>query len=74
MLPKVLAWTSLGLALLFVALALPGVFAWESLGGDTEERLQMARMLFHFGALPALGVSLLLACVLLGMAAFQSRE
>ena len=65
---KVLAWSSLGLALLFVALAVTGVFGWDSLGEDT------ARMLFYFGALPALGVSLLLALVLLGLAAFQSRE
>jgi ABC-type transport system involved in multi-copper enzyme maturation permease subunit len=61
--PKLLAWMSLGLALLFVALALTGVFGWDSLGEET------ARMLFYFGAL-----SLLLAVVLLGMSAFQSRE
>jgi|LakMenE18May11ns_1017448.scaffolds.fasta_scaffold7879460_2 hypothetical protein len=66
--PKLLAWMSLGLALLFVALALTGVFGWDSLGEET------ARMLFYFGALPALGLSLLLAVVLLGMSAFQSRE
>ena len=68
MLPKALAWSSLGLALLFVALALTGVFGWESLGGDT------ATMLFTFGAIPALAVSLLLATALLFVSAFQSKD
>ncbi|MFM7137147.1 MAG: hypothetical protein ACKO1M_08765 [Planctomycetota bacterium] len=72
--PKVLAWMSLGLALLFVALSLTGLFGWNSLGDDTADRLQTARMLFTFGALPALGGSLLLAAVLLALSAFRSRE
>jgi hypothetical protein len=68
MLPKALAWSSLGLALLFVALALTGVFGWDSLGSDT------ATMLFTFGAIPALATSLLLALVLLFVSAFQSKD
>jgi hypothetical protein len=64
---KVLAWSSLGLAILFVALASTGVFAWGSLGADT------ARMLFHFGAIPALAVSLLLALAVLVVSALQSQ-
>jgi hypothetical protein len=74
MLPKALAWSSLGLALLFVALALTGVFGWESLGANPAARLRMARMLFFYGAVPTIGVSLLFAVVLLFLAAFQSRE
>jgi hypothetical protein len=67
MLPKALAWSSLGLAILFVVLASTGVFAWESLGDDT------ARMLFRFGAIPALAVALLLALAVLVVSAFQSQ-
>ncbi|MCE2726309.1 MAG: hypothetical protein LW698_05970 [Planctomycetaceae bacterium] len=74
MLPKALAWSSLGLALLFVALALTGVFGWDSLGTNPAARLRMARMLFFYGAVPTIGVSLLFAVVLLFLAAFQSRE
>ena len=65
MLTKALAWSSLGLALLFVVLAMTGIFAWNSLGETT------ARQLVVFGAVPALGVSLLLALALLVMSAVQ---
>lgn len=68
MLPKALAWSSLGLALLFVALALTGVFGWDALGADT------ATMLFTFGAVPALGASLLAALALLFVSAFHSKD
>jgi hypothetical protein len=71
---KVLAWMSLVLALVFVALALTGVFGWEFLGDNPAERLRTARMLFYYGGLPALGGSLFMALVLLGLAAFQPRE
>jgi hypothetical protein len=54
--------------LLFVALALTGVFGWDSLGSDT------ATMLFTFGAIPALAISLLLALALLFVSAFQSKD
>ena len=60
--------------LLFVALALTGVFGWDSLGANHAARLRMARMLFFYGAVPTIGVSLLFAVVLLFLAAFQSRE
>jgi hypothetical protein len=68
MLPKALAWSSLGLALLFVALALTGLFGWDAVGGDT------AKMLVTFGAIPALAVSLLLALALLFVSALQSKD
>jgi len=71
---KVLAWTTLGLTLLFVILALTAVFGWSSLGGSTAARLATARMLFYYGGLPALGIAILLAVVLLALAAFQSPE
>ena len=32
---KVLAWVTLGVAMLFVVLALTAVFGWDSLGPDT---------------------------------------
>jgi len=74
MLPKVLAWSSFGLALLFIVLTLTCVFAWDALGGDTAERLQMARTLFWFAALPALGLAMFLALAVLCLAAFQAKD
>jgi hypothetical protein len=50
MLPKALAWSSLGLALLFVALALTGVFGWDSLGSDTAISLLLALALLFVSA------------------------
>jgi hypothetical protein len=67
MIPKVLAWSSLATAMLFVALSLTCVFAWDSLG-DTGP------MLARFGAIPLLSVSILLALVLLVVSAFQSNS
>ena len=67
MLAKLLAWIAVGLALVFVGLGLTGVFAWDSLGPDT------AKTLFYWGAIPALGLSLLLAFVLLVISAFQAK-
>jgi hypothetical protein len=58
MLSKVLAWSSFASALLFAVLAVTGLFAWDSLG-DT------APMLIWFGAIPLLGLSILLAIALL---------
>jgi hypothetical protein len=74
MLSKALAWSSFGLALLFIVITLACVFAWDSLGGDTAERLQMARTLFWFAALPALGLAMLLALAVLCLAAFQTKD
>lgn len=67
MIVKLLAWIALGLALVFVGLGLAGVFAWDSLGAET------AKTLFYLGAVPALGLSLLLAVVLLIVSAFQAK-
>jgi hypothetical protein len=50
-----------------VGLGLTGVFAWDSLGPE------MAKRLFFWGAIPALGLSLLLAFVLLVVSAFQAK-
>lgn len=58
MLSKVLAWSSLATALLFVILGVTGLFAWDSLG-DT------ASLLVWFGAIPLLVISILLAIALL---------
>jgi hypothetical protein len=66
--PKALAWTSLGMALLFVGLALIGVFGWESLGE------QNARMIFKYAAKPALGVSLAVAFWILASSANSEEE
>jgi len=67
MLVKLLAWIALGLSLVFVGLGLTGVFAWDSLGPE------MAKRLFFWGAIPALGLPLLLAFVLLVVSAFQAK-
>ena len=67
MIVKLLAWIALALALVFVGLGLAGVFAWDSLGADT------AKTLFYWGAIPALGLSLLVAFVLLIVSAFKAK-
>jgi hypothetical protein len=58
MLSKVLAWSSFASALLFAVLAVTGLFAWDALG-------ETAPMLIWFGAIPLLGLSILLAIALL---------
>ncbi|MFN9367293.1 MAG: hypothetical protein ACK6CT_00780 [Planctomycetia bacterium] len=70
MIAKLLAWLSLLLALVFVGLALTGAFAFDV---GEPENLQFAKTLFYWGALPALGLSLLLAFVLLVVSAFQPK-
>jgi hypothetical protein len=65
MLPKVLAWASLGTALLFVVLAIAAIVAMESLG-DTGPLLVL------YGGVPLLGISILLAISLLVIAATTS--
>ena len=65
MVQKVLAWSSLGLALLFVILGVTGLFAWDALG-DTGP------LLVWFGAIPLLVISILLAIALLVCAALFS--
>ncbi len=65
MLPKVLAWSSLGTAMLFVILMMTAIFAGDSLG-------ESAPLLVFWGAVPSLGISILLAVALLIMSAFSS--
>ena len=80
MLPKVLAWSSFGLAFFFAVLSIPAAFDWFGLFGTDPspekvgERIELARNLFLFGGLPALAVSLLLALALLFVSAFQSKD
>ncbi len=56
---KVLAWVTLGVSLLFVALALTAVFGWDSLGEGT------ARILGQWVAVPLVVVALLLTVAIL---------
>lgn len=65
MLPKLLAWTALGLALLFVILMLTAIVAGSSLGDS-------APLLVYWGAIPLLGIAILLAIVLLVISSFSS--
>ena len=71
MVSKLLAWTALLLTLVFVGITLTAAFA---LDWKDEDRLLLARKLFYFGAIPSLGLALLLAFVLLVMAAFQPKD
>ena len=66
MLPKVLAWTALALVLLFAVLMLTAIFAGSSLGDS-------APLLVYWGAVPLLGLGILLAVVLLITSAFSSH-
>ena len=66
MLPKVLAWASLGTALLFVVLAVVAIVAGESLG-DTGPALVL------YGGVPLLVLSILLAIALLVIAAMSTE-
>jgi uncharacterized sodium:solute symporter family permease YidK len=65
MVVKLLAWSTVVTAILFVVLALTALFAWESLG-DT------AGTLVWYGAIPLIVVSILLALTLLAWTVFQS--
>lgn len=65
MVPKLLAWSAFGLALLFAILMLTAIFAGSSLGDS-------APLLVYWGAVPLLGLGILLAVVLLITSAFSS--
>jgi hypothetical protein len=65
MLSKVLAWSALALAIVFAAVMLTALFAGEALGDS-------APLLVFFGAIPLLGLGILLAVVLLIASAFSS--
>jgi ABC-type transport system involved in multi-copper enzyme maturation permease subunit len=56
---KVLAWVTLGVSLLFVALAFTAIFGWDSLGADT------ARTLGQWVAVPLAVIMLLLTVAIL---------
>jgi hypothetical protein len=64
---KALAWTSLGSAILFAALAAAGLPMWTPPDGGA------ARFLIWFGAVPCLALSILLAAALLILSAFGSE-
>jgi len=65
MLVKLLTWSAFVSALLFVILALVGLFGWQSLG-------ETAPMLVWYGAIPLIALSLLLSVTLLVVSAFSS--
>jgi hypothetical protein len=65
MVSKLLAWSALGLALLFVILMLTAIFAESSLG-------DAAPLLVYWGAIPLLGIAILLAVALLVISSFPS--
>ena len=65
MLPKVLAWSALASALLFAVLMLMAILAHSSLG-------DVAPLLVYWGAVPLLGLGIILAVVLLVTSAFSS--
>ena len=67
---KVLAWVTLGVAMLFVVLALTAVFGWDSLGPDT------ARRVGQWLAVPLAIVAILLAMAILvtSWITYQSPE
>jgi hypothetical protein len=65
MLSKVLAWSALALAIVFAVVMLAAMFAGEAIGDS-------APLLVYFGAIPLLGLGILLAVVLLIASAFSS--
>jgi hypothetical protein len=67
MIPKLLAWSSLGTAILFVIAVLLAVFARSSLGEDGAD------VSFWIGV-GSLSLSILLALALLVMSAFSSAS
>ncbi len=65
---KALAWSALGVSLLFVVLAMTAVFGWDALGPET------ATMLGWWGAVPLVSLALLLAVGVLVAAAFTAES
>ena len=65
MILRLLAWASLAATILFAILGLTAVFAQDSLG-------ETATALVWYGALPLLGLAVLLAVATLIAAAFQT--
>ena len=67
-LAKALAWSALGVSLLFVILALTAIFGWDAIGPET------ASLLGWFGAVPLVSLALLLAVAVLVTAAFSAES
>jgi hypothetical protein len=65
---KALAWSTLGVSLLFMVLALTAVFGWDALGPDT------ALMLGWWGAVPLVAIAILLTIAMLVTAAFGGES
>ena len=63
-----LAWSALGVSILFMILGLTAVFGWNALGPDT------ALMLGWWGAVPTVILALVLSLAALVVAAFGSRS
>ncbi len=61
---KAVAWSALGVTILFVILALTALFGYEAIGPNT------ALMLGWFGAVPLVGLAILLAIAMLVMSIF----
>jgi ABC-type transport system involved in multi-copper enzyme maturation permease subunit len=65
---KAVALSALGVTILFVILALTAVLGFESLGPDT------AIMLGWWGAIPLVGLAILLAIAMLVMSIFTGES
>lgn len=63
---KALAWSALGVSILFAFLAMTAVFGWEAIGPET------ATMLGWWGAVPLVAIALLLAVAVLVVAVFSA--
>jgi hypothetical protein len=65
---KALAWSALGVSILSMILGLTAVLGWNAVGPDT------ALMLGWWGAVPLIGLAILLAVAVLVTAAFGSES
>ncbi|MEX0688228.1 MAG: hypothetical protein WD072_06140 [Pirellulales bacterium] len=68
MIPKLLAWFTLATAILFAILALTAIFGF----GREPPTAETARLIVVWGAVPLLGISLLLVVALLVVSAFTT--
>ena len=65
---KTLAWSALGVSILFMILALTAVFGGNAIGAET------ATLIGWFGAVPLVSLALLLAVAVLVTAAFSAES
>ena len=63
---KALAWSPLGVSILFVILAMTALFRWKEMGAE------QASMLAWWGAVPLLGLAILLAVAVLVTSIFTA--